>query len=1259
MTEPEKDNSVDAMLDTGNMETEKEEPQPAGMGDFWRVFSFADRLDWFLNITSLICSIASGATMPLMTIVFGQFTSQFSDFASGSSDPDSFQSDASSFVLWFIYLFIGKFVLTYVATAAVTISGIRTTRVLRLAFLEHLLRTEIWHFDTDSVGSPATQITTNVTRINQGIAEKLALLVQALALFFSAFIVALVVQWKLTLITMSVIPLFFVLVGIGMALDAPIEAKVTGAHSQGGAFTQEVLSSIRTVHAFWAQGRMTARYDGYLQEAHTHGKKKSIIFGIMGSSMYFCIYSGNALAFWQGFRMYQNGEIESVGKILTVVLSVVLASSSVGMMYPQLPAISNAAAAASELFRIMDKPSLLDPLSEEGQSPVDCRGDIKLENVCFSYPSRPTAQVLRDLSINIPAGKTTAIVGASGSGKSTVIGLLERWYKPSAGRVSLDGHDIAELNVKWLRSRMALVQQEPVLFRGTVFQNVAKGFSDEQKALSIAEQKKLVEAACEASYAHEFVQNLAQGYDTYLGERGGTLSGGQKQRVAIARSIVSDPKILLLDEATSALDPTAEKIVQKALSRISENRTTIVIAHRLSTVKDADNIVVISEGQLVEQGTHEQLIELNCYYARLIRAQNLGTLSNSSPGEVSEKESVPSRASGESVRTAQGGEVTSSQGKPSSKSRSLLSSLKVILKEQRHLSPSICLCLVGCVLAAGTWPGQAILYARLISVFSTAEPSASKANLYSLMLFVIAIGNLVAYFFITFISNNISQAISHQYRLELFKRIVHMDIEFFDRPENSSGSLTSILSSVPTSLQELLSANIFVLIIMIVNLVASSCLALGYGWKLSLVMIFAGLPPLLGSGYVKVRLETKLNDSNETRFRESASLATEAVSALRTVAALTCESDFMNEYAETLSDIVSQSTKSLSLSMIAYSLSQSIEFLVMALGFWYGSRLMGSGEYTAEQFFVIFMAILFAGQAGAQMFASSGSVTRAKGAASYLLNLRDESPVIQETSENKDRGPDFDQPLSVGNVHFGYSGRDQKVLRGISMTIKPSQFIAVVGPSGCGKSTLISLLERYYDPTSGKILLGDESIKQLSPRLYRTAMSLVQQEPVLYQGSIRENILMGLDDEGSDPSDKRVHEAARWANVLDFIMSLPDGFNTTCGARGMSLSGGQRQRIAIARALIRKPKLLLLDEATSALDTNSERLVQEALEQTREDSGCSVVAVAHRLSTIRNADVIFVLVDGKVVEVGSHDELQALGGVYADMCLAQSLDKSP
>ncbi|KAJ3500047.1 hypothetical protein NM208_g17235 [Fusarium decemcellulare] len=337
---------------------------------------------------------------------------------------------------------------------------------------------------------------------------------------------------------------------------------------------------------------------------------------------------------------------------------------------------------------------------------------------------------------------------------------------------------------------------------------------------------------------------------------------------------------------------------------------------------------------------------------------------------------------------------------------------------------------------------------------------------------------------------------------------------------------------------------------------------------------------------------------------------------------------------------------------LGYALSQSLEFLLMALGFWYGSRLISTGEYSNTQFFVVFLAVLFGGQAAGQVFGLLASISNSQTAANYMLQLRTLKASIAENDDNSNAGPPENGAVKVQDVVFRYKQRQASpVLNGISIDIAPGSYAACVGPSGCGKSTLIALLERFYDPTSGRITIGGANITSLSPRLYRAHMSLVQQHPTLFDGSIRGNISLGLQYE---PSDDEVLEACREAAAFDFITSLPDGLNTSCGSEGLQFSGGQRQRIAIARALIRKPRLLLLDEATSALDTQSERLVQDALDKAAADR--TTIAVAHRLSTIRFADIIMVFADGKIVEQGTHEELQRLKGRYYTMCEAQALD---
>lgn len=325
----------------------------------------------------------------------------------------------------------------------------------------------------------------------------------------------------------------------------------------------------------------------------------------------------------------------------------------------------------------------------------------------------------------------------------------------------------------------------------------------------------------------------------------------------------------------------------------------------------------------------------------------------------------------------------------------------------------------------------------------------------------------------------------------------------------------------------------------------------------------------------------------------------------------------------------------------------------------YGGRLVSFGEYTTDQFYVIFIAVVFSGETSAMLFQYTTSITKARTAINYIFQQRrqkalhdnaDNGPGALGSEKSSEKGID----VSCEEITFAYPRRPKlQVLKGVDISIESGKMVALVGASGCGKSTMIALLERFYDPTSGMLLADGQDIKTKDRRLHRRDIALVQQEPVLYQGSIRDNISLGIEE--GVPSDDEIIEACKQANVYEFVSSLPEGLTTPCGNQGLSLSGGQRQRIAIARALIRKPRLLLLDEATSALDTESEKVVKEALDRAAE--GRTTVAVAHRLSTIRDADVICVFAGGKIVERGRHEELVAKRGLYYEMVLGQSLDR--
>lgn len=953
------------------------------------------------------------------------------------------------------------------------------------------------------------------------------------------------------------------------------------------------------------------------------------------------------------------------------------------MLAPYSIDFTRAGTAAAQLFVLIDRKSHIDPFSTTGHQPEDIEGLIELENVCFAYPTRPGITVLDDFTLRVPAGKVTALVGQSGSGKSTIVGLIERWYQPNSGTIKLDGRPVESLNLNWLRKNARLVQQEPILFQGSVFDNIAHGLVGTELEFAPREQRMIkIQEAAELAFAHDFISDLPEGYDTEIGQRGSLLSGGQKQRVAIARAVVSQPKVLLLDEATSALDPHAEGVVQEALDRASKGRTTIMIAHKLATIRKADNIVVMIKGKIIEQGTHEGLIAKEGAYAHLVRIQNL-TLSEDSDEKIhaedssSEANEDPADLTKSITRypTAERARMEAQKERDNYDLHEELGLLAVVWRlivDHPNLYFPYFMILVGCVGAAAAFPGQAILIANMMDVFTlTGSAMARRGDFFATMFIVLAAGCLLSYFILGYTTNVVAQFLSHKFRKQSFNDMLRQDLQFFDRTENNVGALTSRVDSNPQSILELMGFNVGLILIAILNVAACSILGIAHSWKIGLVVVFGGLPPLLGAGWLKIRFDVKLDHNISKKNATSASIASEAVTAIRTVSSLAIEELVLKRYTDELDQAVAKSRVQMAQMMIWFALTQSIEYWFMALGFWYGCQLVSRGETSMYDFFVAFMGVFFSGQATSQLFQFSTSMTKGKNAANYIYWLHNLQPTVQESPDNQDRGPKSGGPIALDKVRFSYPLRPEAaVLRGVDLDIKRGQFVALVGASGCGKSTMIGQLERFYDPSTGNIRIDGDDLTSLNPRLYRRIVSLVQQEPTLFQGTIRENIALGIDDPQSttadsekasntaalDVPDSEIENALRASNAWDFVSSLPDGIGTPTGSNGTQLSGGQRQRIAIARSLIRNPEILLLDEATSALDTESEKIVQGVLAEAAKEGDRITVAVAHRLSTIKDADVICVFYGGKIMEKGTHNELVRLGGMYRKMCEAQNLD---
>ena len=971
---------------------------------------------------------------------------------------------------------------------------------------------------------------------------------------------------------------------------------------------------------------------------------------------------------------------------------------SLGNVAPNASAFFTSIAAAGKIYATIDRKSPLDPTDDEGIKLELVNGVVELKDIRHIYPSRPEVVVMDGVNLVVPASKTTALVGASGSGKSTIVGLVERFYDPVGGQVFLDGVNVREINLRFLRQHVSLVSQEPTLFGTTIFGNIAHGLIGTKHA-DVGDEKKseLIIEAAKMANAHDFICDLPEGYDTNVGERGFLLSGGQKQRIAIARAIVSDPKILLrklrgrrlmetsltvskVDEATSALDTKSEGVVQAALDRAAQGRTTIIIAHRLSTIKGADNIVVMSEGRIVEQGTHDELLEKKAAYYNLVEAQKIAAATRGQEGDEDELtedqeaiEKQPFRirtnASDRSLRqklsrttTTKSASSAALKSRPSNDQPkySLWTLIRLVAslnKKEWHL---MLLGLIFSIIAGGGQPTQSVFFAKCIVALS--RPPSQYAELRSdidfwcLMYLMLAFVQFIGFAGQGLAFSYCSEALVHRARDRSFRSMLRQDIGFFDKEENSAGALTTYLSTQTTALAGLSGATLGTILNVLTTLVSAFALSLAIGWKLALVCI-ATVPVVLSCGFLRFYMLGRFQNAAKRNYERSASYACEATSAIRTVASLTREEDVWEEYHQQLVNQGARSLRSILKSSSLYAASQSLMFFCIALGFWYGGTLIGSGEYSLEKFFICFSAVIFGAQSAGTIFSFAPDMGKAKHAAAELKTLFDRQPAIDSWSSSGQSMPEAKGELRFRDVHFRYPTRpDQPVLRGLDLTINPGEYVALVGPSGCGKSTTISLLERFYDPLSGSITLDGREISSLNLNDYRRHLALVSQEPTLYQGTIRENILLGSSRDPATVTEAEIESAMRQANIHTFVSSLPDGAATVVGNKGVMLSGGQKQRIAIARALLRDPRVLLLDEATSALDSESEKVVQAALDEAAR--GRTTVAVAHRLSTIQKADRIFVFEGGRVVETGTHRELMARRGRYYELVSLQSLEKT-
>ncbi len=956
-----------------------------------------------------------------------------------------------------------------------------------------------------------------------------------------------------------------------------------------------------------------------------------------GTSILFMVM-GAAVALVVGAIRVSNGEMELRPLLIVLMLGVEVfrpMRELVNLYHQGMTTLSS----AQSVFGILDAPvTIVEPESVADRSVPDISPEVTFDRVTFGYESGHRS-ALENVSFELRRGETLGVVGASGAGKSTLVWLMYRFYDAQEGAIRLGGHDLRELPLSTIRDNISVVTQDTYLFHGTVADNLRFGKPD-------ATQLELEDAA-RAANAHDFITRLPQGYETVVGERAVRLSGGQRQRLAIARALLKNAPILLLDEALSSVDAENESVIQEALDRLMENRTTLVIAHRLSSVINADRILVLDEGRSVEIGSHAELMAADGIYAGLMRQQTDEGVGVAIPDatdttrhqvSVDDLPDLPRASAGHhhgpSSRTSKGDEEVN------------IRSLAVWIRLLGLVGP-VRWQFLGTVALGMLNHGSVIILGALTALLVGAVFREEPLTTLVIAVCVLAPLSALMFYLESWQAHDMAFRLLAKMRIDLYEKLEPLAPAYMVR--RRSGDFVSVVGGDVETVEYFFAHAVSPMIVAILIPGGLLVALLVISWPIAAVLAPFLVAVAVSPYFANERTE-RLGDEIRGGMGDIHAYMVDSIQGMREISAFRRGRDRNEELTEKGWDYAGhrvrfQNSQAFQIGFIEAMMGIG-GLAVLAMGVW----LVLDGQLERTHLPLVSVLALASFSPVTELARTMKQMMETLASSRRILAIHDEVVPVKDgpgVSTAADEKPSSIPSVEFEDVAFTYADGDPQALVDVSLDIRSGKTVAIVGRSGAGKTTIAYLMMRFWDPDRGAIELEGNQLEEFKLDDLRGRMALVAQDTYLFNNTIRENIRLGR----GDATDAEVANAARQANAADFIESFPDGYNTRVGERGMQLSGGQRQRIAIARAILKNAPVLILDEATSHLDAISEATVREALDRLM--VGRTTVVIAHRLSTIRDADAILVLDDGEVVEQGTHDQLLARGGLYAQLVSAQ------